>query len=113
MPTTPVIVTAWVDPPELSDVPAGTTVTWHALCVDRITREPVSPDIITFSWSNPPVAINPLTATPTQDATGEYHQDTQITGAGTWLLQVIAQGNPGAVTIGSNTLYLCAVAEVA
>ena len=51
---TPVIVTAWLDPPLQTDFQVGSSVTWHATFLDRMTRTPVDPDIVNFIYSVPP-----------------------------------------------------------
>jgi hypothetical protein len=111
MPTTPVAVITWLDPPEQTDYAVGSAVTWHAAFADRITRQPVNPDIVTFSSSNPPAVSAPTSAVPTNDSTGQYHLDFPITSPGTWLLLVQAQGLPGNVPVGSASLKISAFDE--
>lgn len=111
MPTTPVLVQTWLDPPLQTDFQVGDSVTWHASFIDRISRQLVTPDLITFSWSNPPVSSTPTVATVaslavTLDATGLCHYDLPLNSPGRWVLNVSAQGNPGTVGIGNSTLYL-------
>lgn len=109
MPTTPVVVSCWLDPPLINDFSEGASVTWHAAFVDRITRQLVDPDILTFAYSNPPVqtAITfTYPASIVKDGTGLYHLDLSLTSVGRWVLNVSAEGNPGALGIGTNTLMI-------
>ena len=106
MPTTPVYVATWLDPPEQSSFAVGASVTWHAAFADRITRQLVSPDIVTFSTSNPPVSSTPVPTTMVATSVGQYQMDFPITSAGLWILDVQAQGNPGAVNVGTANLKI-------
>jgi hypothetical protein len=105
MPTTPVIVTMWLDPPLQTDFQLGDSITWHAAFVDRQTRAPVTPDIINFIYSNPP-QTTPTTVTPTVDATGVCHYDLPLSLEGKYVLTTQAQGNPGAVSIGNQSMVI-------
>jgi hypothetical protein len=106
---TPVIVTAWLDPPLQTDFQVGSSVTWHATFLDRMTRTPVDPDIVNFIYSAP-VQLAATTVTyPTgivKDAVGVYRYDLPLTLTGRWVLTVAPQGNPGAVGIGNSTLEI-------
>ena len=110
MPTTPVLVQTWLDPPLQSDFLVGQSVTWHASFIDRISRQVVDPDIVTFSYENPPVSTavsQTYPASIVKDGVGLYHWDLPaFTGKGRWVLNVTAQGNPGAVGTGQATLTL-------
>ena len=109
MPTTPVLVLCWLDPPLQTDFSIGASVRWHAAFTDPITRQLVDPDIVTFAYSVPPVATAVSFTYPTlivKDTLGQYHLDLPLTTIGRWALNVTAQGNPGAVQIGSGTLMI-------
>lgn len=105
MPTTPVVVTTWLDPPEQTDFQVGDSVTWHASFVDRMSKAPVTPDIINFIWSAPP-ALTATTVAPTVDAVGSCHYDLPLTIVGKYILTVAAQGNPGPVGIGNQSMVI-------
>jgi hypothetical protein len=109
MPTTPVIVTAWLDPPLQTDFQIGDSVTWHATFTDRMTRTAVDPDIVTFVYSAPTqIATTAVTypASIVRDAMGVYRLDLALTVSGRWILTVAPQGNPGLVGIGNSSLEL-------
>ena len=109
MATTPVIVSCWLDPPLINDFTIGASVTWNASFIDRVSRVLVDPDIVIFTYSNPPVTTPVAVTYPVlivRDTTGQYHLDLPLTTTGRWVLNVIAQGNPGAVQIGSTTLMI-------
>jgi hypothetical protein len=108
MPTTPVTVTMWLDPPLVTDFQVGDMITWHASFVDRQTKAPVTPDIITFVYSSPPGQAPTPVTTPaiTVDATGVCHYDLALSIVGKWILTTAPQGNPGAVSIGNQSMVL-------
>jgi hypothetical protein len=110
MPVTPVVTTMWLDPPEQTDFQVNDAVTVHMSFVDRETKVPVTPDLLYFNYSNPPVAITPVTLTYpvgiTLDATGSFHLDLPLTASGRWVLNAQPQGNPGAVPIGGATMEI-------
>jgi hypothetical protein len=108
MPTTPVLVTMWLDPPLQTDFQLGDSITWHAAFVDRQTRAPVTPDIINFIYSNPPQTTPVTVTTPaiTVDATGVCHYDFPLSLEGKYVLTTVALGNPGAVSIGSQSMVI-------
>ncbi len=108
MPTTPVVVTMWLDPPLQTDFQVGDVVTWHAAFVDRQTRAPVTPDVINFVYSSPPGLANQPVTTPaiTVDATGVCHYDLALSTVGKWILTTAPQGNPGLVSIGNQSMVL-------
>ena len=103
MATTPVIVTTWLDPPMQSDWQVGAATTWHAAFVDRVSRAPVTPDVVAFSYTNPPVTITPVVLTATVDATGKQHVDLPFTALGSWLLNVSATSS-GGTAVGNASL---------
>lgn len=108
MPTTPVFVTMWLDPPLTTDFQLGDSVTWHAAFVDQQTRAPVTPDIINFIYSNPPQTTPTTVTTPTVivDGTGVCHYVLSLSLEGKYVLTSQAQGNPGAVGIGSQSMVI-------
>lgn len=92
----PVLVQTWLDPPLLSDFQVGQAVTWHASFIDRIARTLTDPDIVTFSYANPPFANTPTVytypASPIiKDAVGQYHMDLGLNTTGRWVLNIGAE----------------------
>lgn len=109
MPLTPVIVTMWLDPPLQTDFQLGDSVTWHAAFVDRQTRAPIDPDIVSFVSSNPPQTVPTTITYPTtivKDGTGVYHLDFALSLEGKYVLTTQAQGNPGAVGVGNQSMVI-------
>ena len=113
MPTTPVFVTMWLDPPLTTDFQLGDSITWHVAFVDQQTRAPVTPDIINFIYSNPPQTTPTTISYPSNppeeiwlDGVGVYHLDLSLSLEGKYVLTSQAQGNPGAVSLGSQTMVI-------
>lgn len=100
---TPVIVTTWLDPALQSDWQLGASTTWHATFVDRISRVLVDPDVVAFTYTNPPVTSTPVALTYTQETVGRYRVDIAFNALGSWLLNVGATSLTG-VGVGNASL---------
>lgn len=103
--TTPVIITTWLDPPLQSDFQVGSAATWHASFVDRVSRALVDPDVVAFTYANPPVTSTPVATTATKDTVGRYRVDQPFTAPGSWLLNVAATSS-GGVAVGNASLLV-------
>ena len=99
----------WLDPPLQTDFQLNDAITIHMSFADRMTKAVVDPDIVTFTYSNPPTPGNTATTYPlgiVRDATGIYHLDLGLISQGRWVLNTLAQGNPGPVPIGGATMEI-------
>ena len=110
MPTTPVLTTMWLDPPEQSDFQLNQAVTIHMTFADRQTHAAVDPDILMFNYTNPPNTTSATTFTYpsgiTRNAVGNYQLDLPLTKTGRWAFNAQPQGNPGAVAIGGASMEI-------
>jgi hypothetical protein len=95
---TPVIITTWLDPPLQSDWQLGASVTWHADIVDRISRVLVDPDVVSFSYTNPPVTSTAVGVSYTKETVGRYRVDLPFNAPGSWLLKVATTSSGGTAT---------------
>lgn len=103
--TAPVTAVAWLGTPLQTDFVVGDSVRWYASFIDPVLKTAIDPDIVTFSISNPTAPATPTnnvygSSNVVRDSAGNYHLDVPLTVVGKWLLNVIAQGNPGAVAVG-------------
>jgi hypothetical protein len=103
----PVDVQLSLEPPLTSYMPLNTSATLRVAFVDANSKQPVDPDASVFQTLQPPQIDNPIPGALIRDAVGMYHVVVSFASAvGKWLLQVIAQGNPGLLSIGSGTLVV-------
>jgi len=101
----PVDVQLTLEPPLTSYMPLNTSATLRVSFVDSLTKRPVDPDATSVLSLQPPQNAGSTMPGLTRDGIGLYHSVvTFATVVGKWLLQVIAQGNPGSIAIGSATL---------
>lgn len=90
-------VIVWLDPPLMGDFPVGSTVTHHAAFRDPITKVLADPGTVIFRCGVPGslVSTTAPNAAIIKDAVGQYHMLMDLTTAGKYMMQAIAQDGSG------------------